>query len=106
MMLIFFANYVPDDYLDCFGDLGTLNRTYHIELKDNLPVTVVPPSKVPFALRDKLKNEFFVTRELGLFVNGPLAFTSYFSRSSLKRFSSDLVILRFFFSSRNVIRPF
>ena len=48
----FFVDYIPDDYLDCFGDLGTLNRTYHIELKDNVQPTVVPPRKVPFALRD------------------------------------------------------
>ena len=39
----FFVDYIPDDYSDCFGDLGTLNRTYHIELKDNVQPTVVPP---------------------------------------------------------------
>ena len=53
----FFVDYIADDYIDCFGDLGTLNRTYHIELKDNVQPTVVPPCKVPFALRDKLKKE-------------------------------------------------
>ena len=52
-----FVDYIPDDYLDCFGYLGTLNKTYHIELKDNIQPTVVPPRKVPFALRDKLKKE-------------------------------------------------
>ena len=53
----FFVDYIPDDYSDCFGDLGRLNRTYHIELKDNVQTTVVPPRKVPFASRDKLKKE-------------------------------------------------
>ena len=53
----FLEDYIPDDYLDCFGDLGTLNRTYHIELKDNMQSTAVPPRKFPFALRDKLKKE-------------------------------------------------
>ena len=52
-----FVDYIPDDHLDRFGDLGTLNRTYHIELEDNIQTTVVPPFKVPFALRDKLKKE-------------------------------------------------
>ena len=37
----------------------------------------------------------FVTRELGLSVSGPWAFTSYFSLSSVTRFSSVLVILSF-----------
>ena len=41
----FFVDYMPDDYSDCFGDLGKLNRTYHIELKDNVQPTVVPPRK-------------------------------------------------------------
>ena len=31
--------------------------TYHIELKGNVQPTVVPPCKVPFALRDKPKKE-------------------------------------------------
>ena len=54
----FFVAYIPNDYLDCFiGDLGTLNRTYRIELKDNVKPTVVPPRKVPFSLKDKLKKE-------------------------------------------------
>ncbi len=53
----FMVDYIPDDYLDCFRDLGTLNRTYHIELKDNVKPTVVPPRKVPFALIDRLKAE-------------------------------------------------
>ena len=53
----FIVDYILDDYLDCFGDLGALNRTYHIELKDNVQPTVVPPRKVLFALRDKLKKE-------------------------------------------------
>ena len=48
---------------------------------------------------------FFVTHELGLFVNGPQAFTCYFPWSSVTRFSSNLVILSFL-NSRNVIRPF
>ena len=34
-----------------------MNRTYHIELKDNVQPTVVPPRKVPFASRDKFKKE-------------------------------------------------
>ena len=53
----FFLDYAPDDYVDCFGDLGTLNRNYHVELKDNVQPAVVPPPEVPFALRDKLKKE-------------------------------------------------
>ena len=45
----FFVDYIPDDCLNSFGELGTLNRTYHIELKDNAQSTVVPPRNVQFA---------------------------------------------------------
>ena len=48
---------------------------------------------------------FIVTCELGLFVNGPRAFSCYFPWSSVMRFSSDLVILSFL-NLRNVIHPF
>ena len=48
---------------------------------------------------------FFVTCEFGLFVNGHWAITCYFPRSSVMRFSSDIVILSFL-NSRNVIRLF
>ena len=53
----FYVDYIPDEYLDCFGELGTLSRTFHMELKDNVQPIVVPPRKVPFALRDKLEKE-------------------------------------------------
>ena len=34
---------IPDEYFDCFGEVGTLKNTYHIELKEDVkPVVVLP----------------------------------------------------------------
>ena len=45
------AEYILDDYFDCIGDVGTLPSTYHIELKENAQPVVVPPRKLPFAMK-------------------------------------------------------
>ena len=42
---------------DCFGELGVLPREYHITLKDDVKPVVMPPRKIPIALKDKLKEE-------------------------------------------------
>ena len=42
---------IPDEYFDCFGEVGTLKNTYHIELKDDVQPVVVPLHKLS-ALRD------------------------------------------------------
>ena len=40
---------------DCFGEIGTLNTTHHIEVKDNVKPVVTPVRKVPHALKPKLE---------------------------------------------------
>ena len=41
----------------CFGEIGTLNTTHHIEVKDNVKPVVTPVLKVPHALKPKLEKE-------------------------------------------------
>ena len=35
------------EFHDCFGEIGTLNATYHIEVKDDVKPVVTPVRKVP-----------------------------------------------------------
>ena len=48
---------ITKDYVDCFGEVGILKNTYHIELKEDVNPVVIPPRNVPYALKDPLKNE-------------------------------------------------
>ena len=45
------------EFHDCFGEIGTLNATHHIEVKDNVKPVVTPVRKVPHALKPKLEKE-------------------------------------------------
>ena len=45
------------EFHDCFGEIGTLNTTHHIEVKDNVKPVVTPVHKVPHALKPKLEKE-------------------------------------------------
>ena len=45
------------EFHDCFGEIGTLNTTNHIEVKDNVKPVVNPFRKVPHALKPKLAKE-------------------------------------------------
>ena len=45
------------EFHDCFGEIGTLNITHHIEVKDNVKPVVTPVRKVPHALKPKLEKE-------------------------------------------------
>ena len=42
------------EFHDCFGEIGTLNTTHHIEVKDNAEPVVTLVRKVPHALEPKL----------------------------------------------------
>ena len=53
----FSSSKIPDDYPECFDEIRTLKSTYHMEIKDDVSPVVVPPRKVPFALKDQLKKE-------------------------------------------------
>ena len=58
--------YIPDDYFDCIGDVGTSTSTYHIELKKNAQAVVVFPKKLPFALKETAKKELDRMEKLGV----------------------------------------
>ena len=60
------AEYIPDDYFDCIGDVGTLPSTYHIESKENAQPVVVPPRKLPFAMKERVKKELDRMEKLGV----------------------------------------
>ena len=42
---------------DCFGEIGTLNTTHHIEVKDNIKPVVIPVRIVPHVLKPKLEKK-------------------------------------------------
>ena len=37
------------EFSDCFGEIGTLKNTHHIEIKDNVTPVVTPVTKIPLA---------------------------------------------------------
>ena len=41
------------EFSDCFGEIGTLNNTHHIEINDNVAPVVTPVRKILFALKAK-----------------------------------------------------
>ena len=41
------------EFHDCFGEIGTLNATYHIEVKDDVKSVVTPVRKVPHAKKKR-----------------------------------------------------
>ena len=45
------------EFSDCFGEIGTLKNTHHIEIKDNVTPVVTPVRKMPLALKPKLEKE-------------------------------------------------
>ena len=45
------------EFHDCLGEIGILNITHHIEVKDNVKPVVTPARKVPHALKPKLEKE-------------------------------------------------
>ena len=52
-----FDNEIFETFNDCFGDLGTLPKTHHITINENVNPVVHAARRVPFALKDKLKSE-------------------------------------------------
>ena len=42
---------------DCFGEIGTLNTTHRIEVKDNVKSVVITVRKVPHGLKSRLEKE-------------------------------------------------
>ncbi len=48
---------IEEEFSDCFGEIGCLKKTHHIELRDDIKPVVIPVRKVAFALKPKLKEE-------------------------------------------------
>ena len=49
---------VMSEYPDVFGEeLGCMEGKVHLETDPNVAPTVMPPRRVPVALKEKLKNE-------------------------------------------------
>ena len=61
-----FKNEILNEFSDCFGEMGTLDTTYEIEMKDGIKPVVVPTCRVPFGLLDKLKVELDRMESLGV----------------------------------------
>ena len=51
------SNDILSEFLDCFGEIGCLPRTYHIELKPEIKPVITPPRKIPHSIKPKLKEE-------------------------------------------------
>ena len=45
------------EFHDCFREIGTLNTTHHIEVKDNVKPLVTPVRKVPHVFKPKSEKE-------------------------------------------------
>ena len=62
----FNTDQIPKEYFNCFGEVGILKKAYHIELKNDVTPVVVPPRKIPYALKDPLKKELDRMEKLGI----------------------------------------
>ena len=45
------------EFSDCFREIGTLNKTHHIEIKENLTSVVTPVRRIPHSLKPKVEKE-------------------------------------------------
>ena len=64
-----FPDFVSE-FSDCFGEVGTVNKPYHIYLDPDVPPVIDACRKVPIALQDKLKQE--ILRMEGLNIIAPI----------------------------------
>ena len=48
---------IEDEFSDCFGEIGCLKRTHHIENKEDIKPVIVPIRRIQFALKPKLKEQ-------------------------------------------------
>ena len=59
------------EFSDCFGEIGTLKNTHHIEIKDNVTPVVTPVRKIPLALKPKLEKELKSIADLDIIESCP-----------------------------------
>ena len=48
---------IQKEFSDCFGDISCLQRTHHIDGRDNVKPVIAPIHLIPVALKSKLKDE-------------------------------------------------
>ena len=66
------AEHIPNDFFDCIGDVSTLPSTYRVELKENAQPVVVPPRKLPFAMKEIVEKELDRMVNLGVIEKGDM----------------------------------
>ena len=54
------------EFSDCFGEIGTLNKTHHIEIKKNFTPIVTPIQQIPHSLKPKVEKELKRMIDLGI----------------------------------------
>ena len=50
-------NSILSGFSDCFGEIGTLSKTHHIEIKENFTPVVTPVRRIPHSLKPKVEKE-------------------------------------------------
>ena len=50
-------NWFASEFSDYFEETGTLNKTHHIEIKENFPPVVTPVRRIPNTLKRKVDKE-------------------------------------------------
>ena len=67
-----------NEYSECFGEIGSLSKVHHLTIDGNFSPVIQAPRKVPFALREKLKDELDRMMRLGIIdkVDGPTDWVS------------------------------
>ena len=48
---------IQDEFFDCLGKIGCLNKIHHTEIRDDVKPVVVPVRKIPCAFKSKLKEK-------------------------------------------------
>ncbi|CAB3979511.1 Hypothetical predicted protein [Paramuricea clavata] len=56
---------IIDEYTDVFQGLGCLDGDYHIKVDPLVPPVVYPARKIPFAIKDKFKDELCQMAKIG-----------------------------------------
>ena len=60
------AELLFDEFKDCFGEIGTLPKIHHITIKEDVQPVIHSARRVPFALKDRLKEELNRMVRLGV----------------------------------------
>ena len=45
------------EFSDCLGEMGTLKKTHHIEIKESFTPIVTPVQRIPHSLKLKVEKE-------------------------------------------------